>query len=296
MTTNCCHHARSDRHHRRSFAGTSIGEVARRAGVSKGVVTYHFPTKDALLKQVVVELYERAGSQIAAATSVDATPSTGTDLGTPAVAAGSSLSWRILHGYITSNLKFVAENRRHVRAAMEVLGNLRAADGSLEFAPNGPDPVTAHLEGLLRDGIQRGDFAKVDPAAMAVAIRSVIDTTAARGGGGPNLRSSRPDRHAPDNRRPHVGGSPMSTTPENTAVRAPEPTGSRRTKAAFVTGLTPLVRRRAITRCPFLAPRVPHYGVRLPEPGSAAPQTGLGSAWPTPAGAGCTRGGAGYVG
>ncbi|MBB5977318.1 hypothetical protein HDA44_000659 [Kribbella solani] len=64
----------------------------------------------------------------------------------------------------------------------------------------------------------------------------------------------------------------MSTAPENTAVRAPEPTGSRRTKAAFVTGLTPLVRRRAITRCPFLAPRVPHYGVRLSEPGSAAPQ------------------------
>jgi AcrR family transcriptional regulator len=164
------------------FAGTSIGEVARRAGVSKGVVTYHFPTKDALLKQVVMELYERAGRQIAAATTLDpslpAAEAGSPDAGDEAV--GSSVSWRILHGYITSNLAFVAENRRHVRAAMEVLGNLRSTDGSLEFAPKGPDPVTAHLEGLIRDGIQRGDFAAVDPSAMAVIIRSVIDTAAAR--------------------------------------------------------------------------------------------------------------------
>ncbi|MEU8224085.1 TetR/AcrR family transcriptional regulator [Kribbella sp. NPDC048915] len=172
------------------FAGTSIGEVARRAGVSKGVVTYHFPTKDALLKQVVTELYERAGRQIAAATSLDPSLTVAVEAGSPdagAEAAGSSVSWRILHGYITSNLAFVAQNRRHVRAAMEVLGNLRSTDGSLEFAPKGPDPVTAHLEGLIRDGIQRGDFAAVDPSAMAVIIRSVIDTVAARSAADPDF-------------------------------------------------------------------------------------------------------------
>ena len=41
--------------------------MARRAGVSKGVVTYHFPGKEDLLGEVVASLYRAAGEQISEA-------------------------------------------------------------------------------------------------------------------------------------------------------------------------------------------------------------------------------------
>ena len=36
------------------FARASVGELARRAGVSKGVITYHFAAKDDLIRAAVI--------------------------------------------------------------------------------------------------------------------------------------------------------------------------------------------------------------------------------------------------
>jgi TetR/AcrR family fatty acid metabolism transcriptional regulator len=40
------------------FPRTSVAEVARRAGVSKGVVTYHFAAKDDLIQAVIAQVLE----------------------------------------------------------------------------------------------------------------------------------------------------------------------------------------------------------------------------------------------
>ena len=145
------------------FAGTSIGEVARRAGVSKGVVTYHFRTRDDLLRQVVTSLYERAGSRIAE--RVDAADT----------ALGALL------GYIEANLAFVAEHATHVRAVMEVAANLRGPGGEPALGAADGDPVTAHVRGLIERGQAGGEFAAVDAGMLAMIIRAAIDTAAARG-------------------------------------------------------------------------------------------------------------------
>lgn len=47
------------------FQGASLAEIARRAGVSKGVVSYHFAGKEELLGQVLCDVYGRAGAAIA---------------------------------------------------------------------------------------------------------------------------------------------------------------------------------------------------------------------------------------
>ena len=139
------------------FAGTSIAEVARRAGVSKGVVTYHFPSKGDLLGEVVASLYREAGEQIAHATG------------------GSDSVIGELTAYIRSNLAFVAGNPRHVRAVMEVAANLRPS------APEADDPLAGHLRELVERGQASGEFAKVvDAGVLAVTIRASIDAAAAR--------------------------------------------------------------------------------------------------------------------
>ncbi|MEU1217001.1 TetR/AcrR family transcriptional regulator [Streptomyces sp. NPDC005790] len=109
------------------FAGTSVAEVARRAGVSKDVVTYHFPTKEDSLGEVVNSLYREAGEQIGEATG------------------DSDSVIGELATYIRSNLTFVADHPRHVRAVMEVAANMRSADGP----PGGEDPLSAHLLGRV---------------------------------------------------------------------------------------------------------------------------------------------------
>lgn len=147
----------------RGFAGTSVAEVARRSGVSKGVVTYHFPTKEDLLGEVVTSLYRQAEGQISEATG-DADSVVG-ELAT----------------YIRSNLDFVADHPRHVRAVMEVAANIRPEDGT----PGGEDLLSAHLRELIERGQATGEVAEVDAGVLAVTIRASIDAAAARAASDP---------------------------------------------------------------------------------------------------------------
>lgn len=144
------------------FAGTSIGSVARRAKVSKGVVTYHFRSKDELLLEVVALLYERGGGQIAERVG----------------AADASLD--ALLGYLDANLQFVAAHVEHVRAVIEIAANLRRPTGDLALHAAEADPVTAHLRRLIQRGLDSGDFAAIDAGVLATVIRSAIDAAAAR--------------------------------------------------------------------------------------------------------------------
>ena len=135
------------------LAGTSVGEVAALAGVSKGVVSYHFPTKDLLLGEVVTSLYTRAAAQLQAQTSSRGGP-------VEAIVA-----------YIDTNLAFIEANSRHVRAVMEIV-----ASGTFRAGSVGSDPVLADLVRL----IEEGEFDHVHAPSLALIIRSAIDTAAAR--------------------------------------------------------------------------------------------------------------------
>jgi TetR/AcrR family fatty acid metabolism transcriptional regulator len=143
------------------YAQCSVAEIARRAGVSKGVVSYHFASKEELLTGVVADLYEQAGVRIQA--RVD----------------GSAGAEEALRGYLEANLGFIAAHPRVIRAAAEVVVNLRRPDGSLLFRPGSDDPVARHLQGLLERGQASGELGRFDPMAMALLIRSAIDAAAA---------------------------------------------------------------------------------------------------------------------
>ena len=135
------------------FAGATIGEIARRAGVSKGVVTYHFHDKEALLVAVVSDLYSTVGGLIG--DRIDSAES----------------SAQALRGYLEANLEYIREQPRRVRAAMEVIANIRPGIDD----PNPIDPVTDHLASLLRSGQDSGEFGD---QSMAIIIRASIDAAA----------------------------------------------------------------------------------------------------------------------
>jgi AcrR family transcriptional regulator len=48
----------------RGYAGTTLVEIGREAGLSRGLVTHHFGTKEACMEAVIVSIGERLGAMI----------------------------------------------------------------------------------------------------------------------------------------------------------------------------------------------------------------------------------------
>lgn len=144
------------------YSGASLAEIARRAGISKSVVLYYFSGKDDLLASVVSDVYGRAGQAIAESLSRHVSP-------------GDKIA-----AYVRTNLQFLEEHAAEIHAVVEIVSNARGADGTHSFAPQGEDPVLAHLEQLLRDGQDSGDFRTFDAHHLAIIIRSAIDTVSGR--------------------------------------------------------------------------------------------------------------------
>ena len=140
------------------YANASLAEIARRAGISKGVISYHFAGKQELVEQVVSAVLEKAG-----------------DAMLPRIFAEHSAAG-MLRAYIVSNLEFLGTHLKYIRAVMNIAVGARGVDGkpmidlTLMF-----EPAVEKLEDLLRNGQARGEFREFSPRVMAVTIRNAID-------------------------------------------------------------------------------------------------------------------------
>lgn len=141
------------------YAHTTLARVARAAGVSKGVISYHFSGKDELLEQVVTSVYTAGAEYVA-----------------PMVAAATTASEK-LRTYLRSNIEFLRDHHTHIVALTEVVLNLRRADGRLRFSgeAEGVEPMLAPLQEVFRQGQVDGEFRDFDRRTMAWNVRTLID-------------------------------------------------------------------------------------------------------------------------
>jgi AcrR family transcriptional regulator len=142
------------------YAQASIGQIAKRANISKGVISYHFANKEELLEQIPIEYYLAWEAYIA-----------------PRIEAQKSPK-EMLRVYIESNLTFIDENRQHVFAVIETVSNKRTADGKLQFAADHDEAILLPIEKILTLGMQDGvfrEFTRPSARVMALTIRSAID-------------------------------------------------------------------------------------------------------------------------
>lgn len=143
------------------YAHTSFARIAGRAGISRGLISYHFAGKDDLIKQVVHDVVEQGVTYMR-----------------PQILAEST-GPAALRAYIASNLAFMREHRTDMIAILEIT---RSADGRRIFQgdPQVIDAVRAleHLlSGFQTAGQLRPDF---DPYVVAIALRAAIDTVPSR--------------------------------------------------------------------------------------------------------------------
>lgn len=152
------------------YAQASLARIAERAGISKGVIGYHFAGKDDLIREVVHEVLARSREYMQPRITAQ---TTGRDM---------------LRAYIESNLEFMGAYRNHVLAIVEIARNARRADGESSLDPPLLEGAVETLGQLLTRFQDAGEFrADFDPIVMAIAIRAAIDAVPRRLAGDPGL-------------------------------------------------------------------------------------------------------------
>ena len=139
------------------FAQASVDQIARRVGVSKGVITYHFPNKEEIVDAVVAKVTAAGRAYME-----------------PRIMAETSAAGR-LRAYIESDLEFIDANRKPLIALVEIAMSARRADGRLVIGAEMLAERVASLEELLRAGQRANEFRRFNTRVMALTIIQAID-------------------------------------------------------------------------------------------------------------------------
>jgi len=163
------------------YGQASLARIAETAGTSKGVIIYHFGSKDDLIREIVAELSAKGRAYM------------GPRLEAEPTGAG------MLRTYIEANVAFIRENRNHVLAIVEIVFNGRGADGRPLYDPalrlEGAEALRQLLAHFQDTGEFRADF---DPDVTAMAIRAALDAVPPRLARDPQLDIGRYGRELAD--------------------------------------------------------------------------------------------------
>lgn len=142
------------------FARTSVAEVARRAGVSKGVVTYHFAAKDDLIGAVIADVL---GSM--------------TEYVQPRLLAAEPAKFpeKFIAPYISTWVDYFRTHAREVTALVRIYNSFRDQSGRPNPAFDvRADEVTSVAQ-VLEMGQAKGLLGTFSARVMAASMKAVLD-------------------------------------------------------------------------------------------------------------------------
>ncbi len=138
------------------FQGMSVGEVARRAGVSKGVVTYHFPVKDDLIYGVVAQIFDSI-TEFLESRLGRTTPET------------------FVADYITAWVEYYGTHTPYMLAIGEIWSNFRDETGHRHFGDQAIAGELANVQRALELGQANGSRGQFSARVMAVTMKAALD-------------------------------------------------------------------------------------------------------------------------
>ncbi|MER7987926.1 TetR/AcrR family transcriptional regulator [Streptomyces noursei] len=141
----------------RGFAKASMAQIAEQAGVSKGVISYHFAGKDELIERTVEQVYDDLGAFLASRLTEGA----------------GTATW--LRVYIGSIAEYMADHRTQLTALGEIFAHHRTEDGYLRYGVASSESIYAQVEEVLRAGQRSGELRAFDTRVMAVSLQAGID-------------------------------------------------------------------------------------------------------------------------
>ncbi|RZU62767.1 TetR/AcrR family transcriptional regulator [Zhihengliuella halotolerans] len=136
------------------YAKTSLARIAEKAGISKGVITYHFGSKDEILRLVATQFFDRCWQYMEPRILAEET------------AIGQVKVW------VGSQLEYFSTHRVEFLAMAEIMTNHRGGDGTLAYAEEIAEEIDGVAE-ILRRGQLAGELRQFDPRSVAnIILRS----------------------------------------------------------------------------------------------------------------------------
>lgn len=140
------------------YVQASLAQIARRAGISTALISYHFSDKEDLMNHVLIHLLEKSTSYILERVRQESQPE------------GK------LSAFIVASLAYQATHHAHNSALLEIIFNARAP-GNIPYYKLGDDeeePLRHELVQILREGQEKGVFGVFNVEVMASLIQGAI--------------------------------------------------------------------------------------------------------------------------
>jgi AcrR family transcriptional regulator len=147
------------------FAQASLAQIAKRAGVSTGIILYYFAGKDELIRAVVRHVFAKGAELITPAVNAEETPRAA------------------LRAFIKANVDFFAHYPNHGRAVM----NITRSGVEGVFDPSVDQPRQTGFRTILEWGQQTGAFRTLSADVMATCIIEALDIIPKRRAADPTL-------------------------------------------------------------------------------------------------------------
>jgi AcrR family transcriptional regulator len=139
------------------YSKASLAAIAVRAGISKGVISYHFSGKDELMVTIVETIYREAAEHILARME------------------GLGSATELVRTHVTAAAEYMRDRRAQLATLGQIFANLRASDGSPRYGMHTSEELFAALERMYQAGQSSGEFREFDTRVMAVTHQAGLD-------------------------------------------------------------------------------------------------------------------------
>jgi TetR/AcrR family transcriptional regulator, transcriptional repressor of bet genes len=140
------------------YVQASLAQIAKRAGISTALISYHFTDKDDLMNHVLMNLLEKSTSYILERVCQYDTPR------------------EKLNAYIIASLAYQGTHPAHNSALIEIIFNARTPDKIpyYKLSDDEEEPLLSELQQILRDGQDKGVFGVFNVNVMSSLIQGAI--------------------------------------------------------------------------------------------------------------------------
>ena len=141
------------------YPRASVAEVARRAGVSKGVITYHFPAKNDLIQAVIADVIAEMQQYLE-----------------PRLRAADPLQYpeRFIASYLATWTGYIETHGRQVLALVRIYAFRDETGRPSPAFDVRANEITAVAQ-ILRHGQETGRLGRFDPRTVAAVMKAALD-------------------------------------------------------------------------------------------------------------------------
>jgi AcrR family transcriptional regulator len=139
------------------YSQASLAEIAKKAGISKGVISYHFDGKGELFEEILRSLLRKPAEFVKARVA----------------SAGTALEK--LRAYVTANFEFMKDHRVGYVALVALWGQRYGAVDESSLNADAYEPSRHYLAHILEEGRKTGEMRPLPVRTTASLVQGAID-------------------------------------------------------------------------------------------------------------------------